>query len=120
MNTHRREITIYYNSESSTDKKTLAFAKTISKAIKSYDHSKHETTSTMWRMILEKLDRSPKLLLNKAHPYYQSNIRGREFDDEDWINILQKNPNLIKAPIAISGNRAVVIDTPTDIYKLEN
>ncbi|HPK09942.1 MAG TPA: ArsC/Spx/MgsR family protein [Saprospiraceae bacterium] len=118
MRSHSREIIIYYNSESSSDRRALAYAKSISKHIVAYDHSKNSITSTNWKMILSKLDREPKLLLNKAHPYYQKNIKGKEFNDEDWINILQKNPDLIKAPIAISGSTILVLDTPTDVLRL--
>ncbi len=118
MNSHPREITIFYNSTSDTDRKTIALASSMSKPIKSFDHSKNTTSSTVWQMIIHNLDRSPKMLLNRADPYYQANIRGRDFDEEGWINILQKNPGLIKSPIAISGNRVIVVETPTDIYKL--
>ena len=69
-------------------------------------------------MILRSLDVHPKDLLNKAHPYYQENIRGREFDEEDWLTVLAKNPELIKAPIAVRGRRAILCNNPTDIYKL--
>jgi len=60
----------------------------------------------------------PKDLMNKAHPYYQKHIRGREFDKESWLKIIQYNPDLIKAPIAMRGNRAILCTNPTDIYKL--
>ena len=69
-------------------------------------------------MILRALDAHPKELLNKAHPFYQRHIRGREFDKTSWLNVLARNPELIKAPIAIRGNRAVICTQPTDIYQL--
>jgi arsenate reductase len=60
----------------------------------------------------------PKELMNKAHPYYQANIRGKEFTDEDWLNVIKYNPSLLKAPIAIRGDKAVLCTNATDIYKL--
>ncbi len=56
--------------------------------------------------------------MNKAHPYYQQNIRGKTFNEQDWINVIMHNPALLKAPIAIRGNKAVLCNSATDIYKL--
>lgn len=118
MKTHKREILIYYNPESSSDRKTVAHAQSVVAHIRSYSYSNSPSSSTSWMQILHSLDIDPKELLNKAHPYYQENIRGREFNDESWIKILQNNPEIIKSPIAVRGKKAIVCNTPTDIYKL--
>ena len=118
MRTHQREILIYYNPESSSDRKTVAHAKSVAPHLKSYAFRQAPSTSTSWQMILNSLNVHPKELLNKAHPYYQKNIRGKEFDEEDWICCLQHNPEMMKAPIAIRGHRAILCTNPTDIYRL--
>ena len=118
MKTHSREILIYYNPESSPHRKTVAYAQSVVSHVKSYCFSKNPSSSSSWQMIIKSLDRHPKELLNKAHPYYQEHIKGREFDEESWINVLQRNPQILKAPIAIRGNRAILCVSPTDIYKL--
>lgn len=118
MKTHQREILIYYNPESSSDRKTVAYANSMVSHIKSYSFKQSPSTGTSWQQILKSLSLDPKEVLNKAHPYYQAHIRGREFDDEGWVKVLKNNPELIKAPIAIRGNKAILCNTPTDIYKL--
>lgn len=118
MKTHRREILIYYNADSSSDRKTIAHAKSVTTHLKSYEYKKAPSSSTSWQMILSSLNIHPKDLLNKAHPYYRSHIKGKEFNEEDWISCLQRNPELIKAPIAIRGHRAILCNNPTDIYRL--
>lgn len=118
MKTHSREILIYYHPDSSADRKAVAFAQSVTPHIKSYAFSQAPSTNTSWQQIIQALAIHPKELLNKAHPYYQEHIRGREFDEEGWLNILKYNHDLIKAPIAIRGDRAILCSTPTDIYKL--
>ena len=118
MKTHHREILIYYNPDSSSDRKTVAYAQSVVSHIKSYAFDKAPSSGTSWQQILNALGLHPKEILNKAKPYYQEHIRGREFDEESWVKVLQKNPDLIKAPIAVRGNRAILCSTPTDIYKL--
>ena len=118
MKTHHREILIYYNADSSSDRKTIAHAKSVTTHLKSYEYKKAPSSSTSWQMILSSLDIDPKDLLNKAHPYYRSHIKGKEFNKEDWISCLQRNPELIKAPIAVRGHKAILCNNPTDIYRL--
>ena len=118
MKVNNREILIYYNPNSSSDRKTIAHAQGLSSHIKTFAHSQSPSTGTSWHMILHSLDVHPKELLNKAHPYYQKNLRGRELDKEHWLMVIANNPELIKAPIAVRGNRAVLCKSPTDIYKL--
>lgn len=118
MKTHLREILIYYNPDSSADRKTVAHAQGMVSHLKSFSFSKAPSTGTSWQGILEALNKHPKELMNKAHPYYQKYIRGREFDSEGWLNIIRRNPDLLRAPIAIRGKRAILCSNPTDIYKL--
>ncbi len=118
MKTHVREILIYYNPQSSLDRKTVAYAQSVVSHVKAYSFEKNPSTSSSWQMIIKSLNRHPKELMNKAHPYYQEHIRGREFSRESWINVLQKNPQLLRVPIAVRGNRVILCESPTDIYKL--
>ena len=118
MKTHQREILIYYNPDSSNDRKTVAHAQGLVEHVRTYSFDKAPSTGTSWQQILSALELHPKDLMNKAHPYYQANIKGREFAGEDWVNVLMFNPDIIKAPIAMRGDKAVLCTSATDIYKL--
>jgi arsenate reductase len=118
MITHPREIQIYYNSESINDRKVIAYAKSTGYVVKSFCHKFAPSTSTGWQTLLEALKVHPKDLMNKADPYYQANIRGKDFELEGWLSVIMNNPHLIKAPIAMKGRKAIVCKTPSDIYKL--
>ena len=118
MKTHNREILIYYNPESSSDKKTIAHAQGLVPHIQTFTYKNAPSTGASWQRILKNLDVHPKEIMNKAHPYYQSHIRGREFNKEGWLNIIKYNPELLKAPIAMRGNKAILCTNPTDVYKL--
>ena len=41
-----------------------------------------------------------------------------DFIDEDWLNVVINNPDLIRSPIAIKGNRALFLDNPSDILRI--
>ncbi|MCB0549516.1 MAG: hypothetical protein KDD19_18220 [Phaeodactylibacter sp.] len=119
MKTSKREVTIYYNPESSSDRKTVAYAQSLSRYVKAYSFQQNPCRgNTGWCRVLSALNIHPRELLNESHPYYMANIKGREFDEEGWFNILRTNPELIKAPIAIRGEHAVLCLTPKDVYRL--
>ena len=61
----------------------------------------------------------PKDLLNKANKKYQEDLAGHDFDDDSWLEIIRNNPRMIKGPIAVMNQKAVLCINPKDIYKLE-
>ena len=117
MKKPENEILIYYDRNSSRAKKVLAYARTISRHVNEVEYHRTSFTPTMWKQLLQRLNMKPKSLLNKANPYYQLNVRGRDFDEEGWLNILIRNPDLIKAPIVVKGSQAILCNNPTDILK---
>ena len=118
MKINDREIQIYYNPNNSSDRRCIAHARSLSAHVKTYSFNQTPSTSTSWRQILKNLDCHPKDLLDKSHPYYQKHSRGREFTMTGWLDIVMRNPELIKSPIAMQGSRVVVCNQPTDIYRL--
>lgn len=116
MKTSENEVLILYDSASHSGRKTLAYAHTLTNNVKGWDYSLLPLTTTLWRQLLNMLQMEPKELLDKSHPYYQSHIKGYDFDDEGWLNVLRRNTFLIKAPIAIKGDRALLCDTPECIF----
>ena len=118
INSSSTETLLFLKSDCSKSKKVFAYAKSISNQVNVIDLLKTKSTGTLWENILSKLNMSPKELLDKSSPYYQANIRGRDFEERDWTNLLMNNPSLIRGPIVIKGNKARLIDNPTDIYRM--
>jgi len=58
--------------------------------------------------LLKKLDKKPLDLVRKNEPLYKSVYADKTLTDEEWIEVLSKNPNLIERPILIKGALAMV------------
>jgi arsenate reductase len=119
MKIHPSELYFYHSSSQPIDKQTKAYAKSVTRFVNEIDLLKERLTATQWDQILLMLGLRAKDLLNRAHPDYQQMIAGRDWDEEGWLNILVNYPHLIKSPIAIFRNRAILCKTPTDILKLD-
>jgi len=82
------------------------------------DFEHYKLTKLMWEELLELLQMNAKQLLNKADARYQTSIAHHDFDDNDWLEILVKNPDMIRAPIAIMDNEAILCERPKDVFRL--
>jgi arsenate reductase len=120
MKLQRDEMVLFLDCTSSSHKKTRAYAHSISEHIREYTFVDFKFTKSIWRDILTMLSVEPKEILNKADPRYQKEIKGKTFDEDGWLNILINNPCLIRAPIAIMHEKAVLCISPKDIYKLQS
>lgn len=118
MKIHPTELYFYHNSSQLNVKQTLAYAKSITRFVNEIDVVKEKVTTTQWNSLLLKLNLRAKDLLNRSHPDYQNLIAGKNWDEDSWLQILARYPHLIKSPIAIFRDKAILCNTPTDILKL--
>ncbi len=119
MQFHPNEIYIYCDPSTSTGKQTIAMAKSISNNVNTHDWNKVKLTATLWKEVVNMLSLRPKDLLNKANKDYQQRVSGNTFTMNGWLDVLAKNPHMLKAPIAIFQGRAIQCIKPTDILKLD-
>lgn len=119
MQFHPNELFIYYDPTTNTGKQSRAIASSISSNINAIDSTQVKLTATLWKEIVNKLELRPKDLLNKGHADYQATVRGNTFTMNGWLDILAKNPQILRAPIAIFHDNAIICHKPTDLLKLK-
>lgn len=120
MNAQHHELILIADKESYAGKQAFAFAKSLTNSVILQNPADMTFSSTYLKSILDKLNLSAKALLNKADPNYQSIIKGSDLSDEDWLNVLKNNMKLLKAPIAIFENKAVLCSPPSLIYTISH
>lgn len=113
-----KELTLVYNSSTSEGKKALAFAYSLAPKVNKQDVNEVSLSSTFVRQVVKQLNLRPKDLMNRAHPYYQEHVRGRDLDMEGWLHVLTRNPHLWRAPVALLGDKAVLCEPASLIYTL--
>ncbi len=116
--TSKRQITLFYNSNSIRAKQTLAYAKVQGLPILEIDILKQKLTGTQIVELANRLRIKIQDFVNQEHPIYQNKFSYHNLSDEDWIKMLQHNPDIMKQPIAIHGDKTILIETPTDILKI--
>jgi arsenate reductase len=58
--------------------------------------------------------------VNQNHPVFEKKFKGHDFElsSNDWIKMIQHNPEIMKQPIAIRGDITILVETPSDIIKI--
>lgn len=118
MQFHKNEIFLLYNPATAVGKQTKAMARTINKNINEVDAVRGKFGPTYWKEVVTLLGVEPKQILDRSHPDYQEKVAGRTLTMNGWLDVLVHLPHLLKAPVAIFNGKAVLCNTPTDIFKL--
>jgi arsenate reductase (glutaredoxin) len=118
MQFHPNEIFLLYNPETSTGRQTRAIAKTINSNVNELNVLREKLGPTYWKEVVNLLGLEPKEMMDRSHPDYQNLVAGKSFTMNGYLDVLIHFPHLIKGPIVIFNGRAVLCQTPTDIFKL--
>ncbi|SDS18222.1 Arsenate reductase, glutaredoxin family [Formosa sp. Hel1_31_208] len=116
--TSNRQITLYYSSKSVRAKQTLIYAKAEGLPIQEIDILKTKLTGTQIVELANRLKIEVKDFVNQEHPEYTRQFEHHDFSENDWIKMIQKHPEIMKQPIALRGDIAILVETPTDIIKI--
>lgn len=110
-----KQLTIYYNPEDSRSSKTIAHAKLYKYPVLERDIINEPLTAT------QIVGLSRKLGVRLHDLIEQDNLDGQKgltiLDEHDLADYIEKNPALLKHPVAELGERAIFIMTPAEIQK---
>ncbi|WP_211361152.1 arsenate reductase family protein [Maribacter flavus] len=115
----KRQITLYYSSENTIGKQIHAYVQSSKKKNLAVDISKTEVTGTQWVELADGLNKDIKDLIAMDHPDFLNvyGEQGQDLDENDCIKILQKEPHLLKHPIAVNGEKYIVLDNAASFKK---
>lgn len=102
---------IYHNTRCKKSRGGLKYLedKGIKPDIIEYLKDEHFTEKSL-SDVIQKLGIKPQELIRTQEPIYKQNYKGKEFSDQEWIEILVENPKLIRRPIIVKDDQAVVGD----------
>jgi len=118
MYLNKRELTLLYNSSRELDRKTLAMAHTLGVNINRQDLNSARVSETLFMMFLNKLQMEPKHVLDKSNLFYQSELRGKNYTSSEWYEIILRNPSLLRAPLAMYREKAIMCTSPNDMLRI--
>lgn len=119
MQFHKNELFLIYDPHSNVGKQTKALALDLCSHINEVDVVHERLSPTYWREIVTMLGLHPNDLLDHSHPDYKKKVADNNFTMDGWLEVLVHDNHLIKYPIVVFEQCAVLCHTPTDIMKLK-
>ena len=120
MEWNPEEVTIIYNFEDRQGREAVAYGKQVAEYVREVDISKDPLTERQLAELLIKLDIGVENIVDRTSTLYQDKYQDVDMAEQDWLGVLRTNPELMKTPIGILGNRAVICESPGDILKLDD
>jgi arsenate reductase len=68
--------------------------------------------------ILQKLRLKAFDLVRQNEELYQSRFTGKNFTEDEWIDILITNPSLMQRPIVVNGSKAIIARPPEKLFEV--
>ncbi len=68
--------------------------------------------------LLAKLSIEPSGLVRKSEELYQQHYEAKTIGEDEWLDILIKNPILIQRPIVEKGDKAIIARPPERIFEI--
>ncbi len=113
-----KEITIIYSSDDRRGKQVLGYAQQEKFPIREVDTVHTTVTSSQWAEFADRMGIHVKDLVNTENTEYLNTFdKDADFDQHDWLSLLEKNPSFLKAPIVMKGEKIVFMENPQDMLQ---
>lgn len=109
---------MYHNPRCRKSREALQILQEKGVDVEIVEYLKEPPSAKELKATLKKMGVKPMDIIRKNEQIFRDNFKGKEYSDEEWIDILTKNPKLIERPIAIEGDRAVVGRPPEKVLEL--
>ncbi|MCL4170269.1 UNVERIFIED_CONTAM: hypothetical protein GTU68_008178 [Idotea baltica] len=102
------KVEVYHNPRCSKSRQAVNYLKEEGHEVEIIEYLKEVPTRPELEMLFAKLNLRPHDIIRTGEQVYKERFKGKNFNDDEWIDILMEYPKLIERPIVIRGNKAVV------------
>ncbi|MBN2637641.1 MAG: arsenate reductase (glutaredoxin) [Bacteroidales bacterium] len=110
--------TIYHNPRCKKSRAGLQYLQDKTNDFKVVEYLKDLLTFDELKDLLVRLNKKPHDMIRSQENIYKQKFKGKNFNDDEWIQIMVENPKLIKRPIVLKGSKAVWGDPAEEIGQL--
>jgi arsenate reductase (glutaredoxin) len=108
-------IKIYHNTRCKKSRAGLQYLQERTIDIEIVEYLKNPLSEDELKKLLIMLNLKPIELVRTQEALYKSNYKGKNFTENEWVKIMIESPKLIKRPIVVQGNKAVLGDPDSNL-----
>lgn len=105
-------ITIYHNNKCRKSRAGLEYLRSKGVEFEIREYIRDGITAEELKTIVSKLGVKPFDLVRTQEDYYKENLRDKTLSDAEWLEAMVGFPRLIRRPIVVKDNKAVLADPP--------
>nr|WKN38914.1 ArsC/Spx/MgsR family protein [Tunicatimonas sp. TK19036] len=120
MEWNPKEVVIIYNFEERGNREAVAYAKQIAQHVNEIDISKNPLTERQLAELLDRLGVGIEDIIDRRSDLYKEKYQDVDMEEADWLGVIKHNPELMRTPIGILGDKAVICESPGDMLKLDD
>lgn len=111
-------IKVLHNPQCSKSNCALDYLKTRQLAFEVRDYQNNPLDKEELKVLCEQLGLKPEDIVRKTEPVYKEHFVQKHYSDDEWLDILARNPILIQRPIIIHEGKAVIARPAENIDEL--
>ncbi|WP_100614991.1 arsenate reductase family protein [Confluentibacter citreus] len=115
--TDDKELIYIYSNQSNLGKKVLAYAQSSDKVLRAINIDKEKISDTIWLEIADMVNKPLAELFSPELTDSHGIDNALDYNTDDLLKIVNKNPSLLQYPIAINGKKAISIKDRYDFFK---
>ena len=111
-------LTLYHNPRCRKSRDGLKYLIDNKLEHKVVDYIKSGLTQKQLKEIMLKLNKKASELVRTQEELYKKELKGRKFEEEEWMKIIISEPRLLIRPIVVAKHKAVIAIPPENITGL--
>ena len=111
-------ITIYHNPRCRKSRAGLQYLQEKTGDIHIREYLNDPLSEKELSRIVEKMKIHPKELVRTQEDIYRKEFKGKEYSEQEWIDIIIKHPRLLHRPIVETNDRAILAQPPENINQI--
>lgn len=109
---------IYHNPRCKKSRAGLQYLKDRGIEPEVVEYLKEPLSEEELKDLLVRIHKKPDGIIRKQEAFFKSDLKGKNFNEDEWVKILLENPKLIQRPIVVKGPKAVIGDPVSNIDAL--
>lgn len=108
-------IKIYHNPRCRKSREVLKLIEESGNDFQIINYLENTPSEDELKEIISKLNIPAENLLRKGESIFKDNYKGKILSENEWIQVMVKNPKLIERPIVIKDDKAVLGRPPKNV-----
>ena len=111
-------IKIYHNPRCRKSREALKLIEESGNDFQIINYLENTPSEDELKEIISILNIPAENLIRKGERIFKDNLKGKIFSENEWIQVMVKNPKLIERPIVVKGDKAILGRPPQNVEEL--